>query len=203
MKSISRILAAAVMTVAAVLPAGARIVSAGPVIGVTVDKFSLSTDMFSSDNRAGFTGGLMVEFNVPVIGLSFDISTMYVHRSSALVNETDGSTTKWSRNYIDIPLNLKYKISLPGVSHLIAPMVYTGPSFAFLTGEKVQDVYRNRTFDFSWNFGFGLQIIEHIQVRASYGLGLTKTAKAVGFLPQGHSIEGKNRYWTVTAAYLF
>lgn len=202
MKAITRILAATVLTVVTAIPAGARIVSAGPVAGVTVDKFSLSTDMFSSDNRAGFTGGLMVEFNVPIIGVSFDVSTMYVHRSAAIVNGT-GAQSDWSRNYIDIPLNFKYKIGLPGISHIFTPMVYTGPSFAFLVGDKVKDVYENRSFDFSWNFGFGVQLLDHIQLRASYGLGLTKAAKAVGALPNGSSIDGKNRYWTVTAAYLF
>jgi hypothetical protein len=42
-----------------------------------------------------------------------------------------------------------------------------------------------------------------VQVAASYGLGLTNTLEYVGVGNNNETIEGKNRYWTVTAAYLF
>ena len=55
----------------------------------------------------------------------------------------------------------------------------------------------------AWNFGFGVELFSKVQVAASYGLGLTKSLEAVGVMDNGVDIDGKNRYWTVTAAYLF
>ena len=54
----------------------------------------------------------------------------------------------------------------------------------------------------AWNFGFGVQLLGHLQVGASYGIGMTKAFEKIGAV-EGVDIQGKNRYWTVTAAYLF
>lgn len=167
--------------------------------------------MFSSDNRAGFTGGLTLEVMLPVANLGFDISAMYVHRSSDVLDMEDRDETtgayaveKNNRDYIEIPLNLKYKIGLPIVGRIVTPYVFTGPSFAFLTSKKaINDAMRNKTFDVAWNFGVGLQLINKIQIGASYGLGMTKAVKAFDSDVDGANIDGKNRYWTVTAAYFF
>ena len=91
------------------------------------------------------------------------------------------------------------------VSHIIAPYVFTGPSFSFLTSKKaVNDFLQNKKTDIAWNFGLGVQLINHLQVGASYGLGLTKAVQAIpGSGVEAAGIEGKNRYWTITAAWLF
>ena len=52
------------------------------------------------------------------------------------------------------------------------------------------------------NFRFGGQQLEHLQVGASDGIGMTKAFEKIGAV-EGVDIQGKNRYWTVTAAYLF
>ena len=167
-------------------------------------KFSNSEELkssFSKDNRAGFVGGAMIEFTVPVIGLGFDLSALYVHRETKSVDE-DFDNIK--RDYIDIPINLKYKLSIPVINKVVKPFVTTGPSFAFLTSKKaIEDAYKNKSVDIAWNFGFGLELLSHVQVAASYGLGLTNTLKAVGVTDNSEKINGKNRYWTVTAVYLF
>ena len=143
----------------------------------------------------------MIEFTVPVIGLGFDLSALYVHRETKSVDE-DFDNIK--RDYIDIPINLKYKLSIPVINKVVKPFVTTGPSFAFLTSKKaIEDAYKNKSVDIAWNFGFGLELLSHVQVAASYGLGLTNTLKAVGVTDNSEKINGKNRYWTVTAAYLF
>ena len=45
--------------------------------------------------------------------------------------------------------------------------------------------------------------MKKIQVGASYGFGLTKAVEMVTDDVNAAGIEGKNRYWTITAAYLF
>lgn len=169
-----------------------------------VSQLHFNKDIFDSDNRAGFTGGLMCEFTAPLIGVGFDLSAMYVRRNTRFLSEMDNENLSVNRDYIEIPLNLKYKLSIPAIERIIRPFVTTGPSVAFLTSRKaVNSFLKNKSCDVAWNFGFGVELFSKVQVAASYGLGLTKSLEAVGVMDNGVDIDGKNRYWTVTAAYLF
>lgn len=188
----------------------------GPRIGTEVSSMKLNSDVFNADNRAGFTGGLMMEVNVPLINLGFDLSVMYVHRVNANslksgISDTNpdqlemlGNDNYRKRDYIEIPLNVKYKFGLPVVGKIVSPYIFTGPSFAFLASKKaINAAYENKSFDVSWNVGAGVQLFNHLQVGASYGFGITKTVSKISNLSQGATIDGKNNYWTITAAWLF
>ncbi len=207
-KSIKRLVAAVVMIAALTVPATAQI-SFGPKVGVAVNDMKFNKDVISADNRAGFTGGLMLEVMLPIANLGIDASVMYVHRQVDVLGvETEkGQKVEYDkgRDYIEVPINFKWKIGLPIVGKFVKPYLFTGPSFAFLTSKKaITDAYKNKSFDMSWNFGFGVELISKIQVGASYGLGLTKAAQAtIDNEINPVNIEGKNRYWTITAAYLF
>lgn len=188
-------------------PADAQI-KFGIKAGANFNSLKFNQDLFNDDNRAGFNGGVMLEFTMPIIGVGMDASVMYVHRSGEDFTDHDEAgneiSTSTSRDYIDIPLNLKYKLSLPGIGSLVKPFVTTGPSFAFLVSKKnINEFIKNKSCDIAWNFGFGIELFSHVQVAASYGLGLTNTLEYVGIGNNNETIEGKNRYWTVTAAYLF
>ena len=71
------------------------------------------------------------------------------------------------------------------------------------TQPGTESPYRNRSVDWALNFGFGLRFLSHIDINARYGLGLTKAVRAIDDEYGKAGIEGKNRYWTITAAYLF
>lgn len=184
----------------------------GPRVGVNVNSMRFDKSIFDSDNRAGFTGGLQAEFTIPVINLAFDASVMYVHRVNSLQanagnntadNELPASKNFKNRDYIEIPINLKYKIGLPVVGKIITPYVFTGPSFAFLASKReISDALRNKNVDIAWNFGLGVQLFTHLQIGASYGLGMTNTVETLSGW-KGDKIDGKNKFWTVTAAWLF
>jgi hypothetical protein len=170
-----------------------------------------SEDVIDSDNLAGFTGGIQAEFTVPIINLGFDASIMYVHRKVATTDGTTESIKDFlsdknfrSRDYIEIPINVKYKIGLPIIGKIVSPYVFTGPSFSFLASKKaITEAYENKSVDVSWNVGAGLQLFSHLQIGASYGFGLSNTIKAINTESSVTEIDGKNKYWTVTAAYLF
>lgn len=207
MKNLRRVLVAIVAMVAVSTTASAQF-SFGPRVGVAVNSLKFNTDVFDSSNRAGFTGGVQLEFMIPAINLGFDVSLMYVRRSSDVEVDTKDAdlSSKVSKDYFEIPVNLKYKIGLPVVGSVISPYVFTGPGFAFLTsGTAIKEVYEAKKFDVSWNFGFGLQLFRKVQIAASYGLGLSKSIvnKAIGDYEGGNIVNGKNRFWTITAAYLF
>lgn len=199
-KNLFAFLVAAVAIFASALPAEAQF-KFGLKAGVAVNGIHFDEDMFKSDNCAGFTGGAMIEFTVPVLGLGLDASVMYVRRNSEWLENNQITTD--NRSYIDIPVNLKWKINIPLINAIARPYLTTGPSFSFLTSKKaLEDAYKNSSFDTAWNFGLGVELFKKVQVGANYGIGLTKALKAVDVTGTG-AVEGRNKYWTITAAYLF
>lgn len=175
--------------------------------GATFNKMRFNEDLFSSDNKTGFTGGAMLEFTVPVVGIGVDASVMYVRRSvqfNELQSVADLANIDTSRDYIDIPVNLKWKISIPVVEKILKPYLATGPSFAILVSKKdVENLIKNKTCDVSWNFGVGAELFSHLQVGVTYGLGISKSLTVGNLVDNQALIEGRSNYWTLTAAYLF
>lgn len=202
MKTLKRIFVALTLLLAVGATSANAQVKFGVKAGVAVNELKFDSDVLNSDNRAGFTGGLMLEVMLPIANLGFDVSAMYVHRTSDVSSEDIERNV--NRDYIEIPLNLKWKIGLPIVGKIVTPYIFTGPSVAFLTSKTaINDALKNKKVDVAWNFGAGVQLINKIQIGASYGIGLTKTLEAIGADLDPADIEGKNRYWTITAAYLF
>ena len=90
------------------------------------------------------------------------------------------------------------------MSKVLIPYLGVGPSVSFLTSRRnISEAYKNKSVDWALNFGFGVQLLSHIDLNARYGLGLTKAVKTFSDLENNAGIEGKNRYWTISLAYLF
>lgn len=174
----------------------------GVKAGVAINSMKFDKSAFDSDNQAGFLGGLTAQFTVPIIGVGADLSAVYVRRNAKFM--VDNDLEKANRDYIEIPLNLRWNIGLPVVGKFFAPFITTGPSVAFLCSKSAYKDFTNKKADWAWNFGLGFQLLNKVQIGASYGLGLTKALKWTGNGELvGNTIPGKNRYWTITAAYLF
>lgn len=123
------------LAVAVVMPAMAQF-KIGPRVGINVNSLHFNKEIFQDDNRTGFNAGIQAEFTIPMVGLGFDASVMYVKRNAAYMSSLQGQSNpevKLHSDYIEIPVNLKYKIGLPVVGSIITPYIFTGPSFAFLT----------------------------------------------------------------------
>lgn len=154
--------------------------------GVNVNHLS-TKGLLQENNQAGWTAGLMTEFKVPLIGLCFDASLMYQRLNNDLDNH----------NFIDIPINIKYKFGLPVVGKIISPYIFTGPDFAFKLDKEALNAIKTKTFQSAWNVGLGVELLRHLQIGASYGFGLNNILKA------SNGADVKNNYWNITAAYLF
>lgn len=203
MKSIKRIVAIAIACVAIAVPASAQI-SFGVKAGLNVEDVSFNKDIVTDvyDNHTGWTAGVMAEFTLPILGLGADASVMYANRKSAIADK--------NLSFIDIPINLKWKINVPVVAKIVKPYIFTGPSFSFLANsDAIEAAWEHQNVDVDWNLGVGVELFSHLQVGASYGWGLTNTIKTVdgytgGSFGDGFTeIEGKKNCWTITAAYLF
>ena len=180
------------------MPAAAQL-RLGPKVGIATSSLHFDSKMLSSERRMGWTAGLQLELRLPIVGLGIDGSVMFTHRNDAL----RGDSRTYHRNYIEIPLHLRYTLSLVGLNKLVAPFAFTGPNFGLLCHESSNITWDNRASNLSWDAGFGVELFGHLQVSASYSLGVTKAFKQVGIDRNGQSITGRDHCWTLTAAYLF
>lgn len=208
MKQIKRLIATILMVLAISLPASAQF-RFGLKAGVAVNTLSFNTDLFQSSNRAGFTGGAIIEYNIPVVNLGIDASVLYVNRAVNVTGETEAGvivSENKNRSYIDIPINLKWKINLPIVGRWISPFVTTGPDFSILltkdsfTAENLQN-FSSKSVDFAWNVGVGLELFKHIQIAANYGFPVGE--QITGHINNHEALYSNNQCWTITATYLF
>lgn len=171
--------------------------------GITLNELKWDKDIVSKDNRAGFTAGLMMEIGLPVVGLGIDVSVLYAHRQDDMYLEDTYQDIKLKRDYLDIPLNVKYKIQIPVLSKIISPFVTTGPDFALMLSDTEKVDLKTRKWNTSWNVGFGAELFRKLQIHANYGIGLTKAFKYIGKDIDSEPIQGKDKLWTITAAYMF
>lgn len=155
--------------------------------------FSDLPETFSTDNLTGFHIGPTIELMAPFIGLGFDASIMYSQTGMEIGTQTVKS------DYLNVPVNLKWKIGIPAVKVFAA----AGPYIGFrLGGGKIWDVLsdqiESKSFSAGLNLGAGVELIEHLQISATYQLGLTDN-----YSIKQLKIDGKNRGWMISAAILF
>ena len=180
------------------LPAAAQL-RLGPKLGISTSSLHFDSKLLSSSNRTGWTAGLQLELRLPIVGLGVDGSLMFSHRNDAL----RGDSRTYHRNYIEIPLHVRYTLSIVGLNKIVAPFAFTGPNIRLLCSESDDITWDNRASNLSWDAGFGVELLGHLQVSASYSLGITKAFKQVGLDRNGEHITGRDHCWTLTAAYLF
>lgn len=218
--------------------AGAGIANAGQFsfgikAGLNVNKLKFNQELASASNSCGWTAGVTADFTVPIIGIGADASIMYSRMNNAAdvtyndnhstllpsppsigtdVVATPSGSDIYGKNFLEIPINIKYKFNIPVVASVFKPYVFTGPQFGLRLDKSMKDVVNNiqsRTFQMNWNVGLGVELIGHLQVAASYGIGCTSVVKKLTESTTGINVNNddvykvKNNYWTVTAAWLF
>lgn len=158
-------------------------------------------------NGSGFRGGIIFEYQFTKFGLAFDGSLEYVRYNARWQNNTDGIRRSIGRNFIDIPLNVKYKFWIPATKNLFAPMVTTGPDFQINVGKSrtfpapvdggtYQTVGTER-FQPGWNVGIGFDAINFIELSAGYRFALTDCARGAD------PLQLRTNSWWLRATILF
>ena len=141
-------------------------------LGGSIAKASLSdAPGMSMQNGSGFSGGLLLEYQMESCGFAPDIAVLYTRYSSKLIDEVSGPA-KIGRNFIEVPLHLKYKFYLSSTNNLVAPMVYTGPSLLFRLGKANPEQMQTKSMQPGWDLGIGIDIFNFIQLSAGYRFGL-------------------------------
>ena len=192
MKKIVGLILLAVMALIAV-PAKSQI-KFGIKGGLNISSVHFNKDLVRKDNVTGFNIGPMVEVMAPIMGVGFDAAILYSQKGIGVKSEKD-----IKNDYIDVPVNLKWKFGLPIIKGYLA----AGPYVGFrVGGDKIWDVLgdqiKAKNFSAGLNFGVGAELISHLQIGVNYGLGLTDNYSSEKF-----DLNAKNRGWSITAAILF
>lgn len=172
--------------------------------GLNISSVHFSSDVLKSDNVTGFQVGPMIEGSLPLVGVGFDAAILYAQKGLETQTVGGGKTTL-KNDYIDVPVNLKWKLGLPVVKVYLA----AGPYVGFrVGGNKIWEIpgsmvdqVKTKNFSAGLNFGAGVELISHLQIGLTYGLGLTDNYSVE--TPSLTKKDGKNRGWSVTAAILF
>lgn len=204
---IFRRLLAAVMITFIASSAGAQF-RYGINAGVSIAKPDLSGTVGTGaviESGAGFRGGLTLEYQVPTLGLAFDTSVDYLRYNLRLTSErggvVDNKYTDIGRNFIEVPLNIKYKFWLGNFHNLVAPMVMTGPSFMFNLDKQPENApLTQKRFQPGWNVGLGFDIINFIQLNAGYRFAFGNAIKHSDIMSDA---KLRNKGWYVSATLLF
>lgn len=159
---------------------------------------NVSSTLSDAGNRTGWEAGLMAEFTIPIVNIGADASILYSRQN--LDNEIANELYK-NKDFLDIPVNLKWKIGLPIVGKIITPMIYTGPDFLIALNKHTIGNIESKSCEVGWNVGIGVELLSHVQITGGYCFGLNNVAKYTGIETQ--DLKAKKNYWSVTAAYLF
>lgn len=172
--------------------------------GVNVTNMSLSSEVLDKSNNAGFFIGPTVKFTLPIVGLGIDGSLLYDQRSAEVSGKGTGNTvsTKLKSQQLVIPVNARYDIGLGETASLL---LFTGPQFGFNLSDDVDEIdWKWKNTSFSWNFGAGVMLLNHLQLSANYNLSLGKTGEfsIANAVKEGVG-DGKEHAWQIGLAYYF
>lgn len=210
---------AIVMLTVAVLPTQGQL-RFGVEVGANMSNLSADIREFEFDESTltNFTGGVKLEWIISR-GVGFDVGAYYLakgteYKINGAGNFPDQFTTTLMKNtahYVEVPVNLKYKLCIPAIEHIFIPYVYAGPSFAFKVAESTKSgsdnnslvEVKNSKVDYALNLGLGMEFIEHLNVRVQYGWGLDKTADLTIFDRVINEVSFKSGTWSVAVGWMF
>lgn len=168
---------AAILALTTAIPAHSQL-RYGISLGGSFPNSSISgTEGYETVNRSGFRGGLMLEYQSDKSGLAADFAVMYHRFNTKLRNESSGVETSLGRNFIDLPLNIKYKFWLSSLNNLFAPTLETGPALMVNVDSKHDTPFKLRRVYPLWNIGVGFDAANILQVKCGYRFGLGNALK--------------------------
>lgn len=141
--------------------------------GVNLAKFNTS-NTFSSDNQAGYYGGVWAR--IGAAGIHLQPELYLSGKNTTLVNDA-GQENKVKFTSLDVPVLVGTKIGAAG----IGARINTGPVISFILNEDqkfsqaASNVFNGNFKDqaFAWQFGAGLDV-RSLSVDLRYELGLSK-----------------------------
>ncbi|MDR1814459.1 MAG: PorT family protein [Tannerella sp.] len=160
--------------------------------------FSHISDFKKANSATSYHIGPMLEFmQKKLSSTGIEAALLYSRKGFDFDNQSKGVMN----DYIEIPVNLKWRLNFP----LVAPFLSVGPYANVLLGgeEKTYGSYSvdPSAFNFGLNFSAGLDII-NVQLSLNFNWGLNDTYKIKG--PNDiDPVSAKNRTFALAVAFLF
>jgi hypothetical protein len=171
--------------------------------GYNIASVKFNKDVLKSDNVDGFQLGPVLEFMIPGSAVGFDFGVLYT-RKGFFSKEDD---TKFTNDYIEVPVNLKLKLGLP----LVSPYFAAGPYVGFrVEGDRLKEIvvdnvkrqFEAKSFAAGLNFTAGVEVFNRVQVGLTYDWGLTDNYKTFD-KNDTNQYRGKGHTWLLSAALFF
>lgn len=171
--------------------------------GLNIAKASFNKEVLSSDNKAGFFVGPMVDVKVPGVGVGFDLALQYNNKKTKIDNGAESESVTVQK--IEVPINLKWAF---GNDKVFSVYAATGPQISWNVGsnslkEIIGYNYNFKNCMFSWNVGAGFTIVKHFRVGYTYNIAVNETAVLTIPSMDDLSIKHKENSHQVFVAYLF
>ncbi|MDR2815696.1 MAG: PorT family protein [Proteiniphilum sp.] len=166
---------------------------------------SFSKDVIKVENLNSFRLGPTVEFMLPVVNFGVEGAILYSNDRMNVKGLSEEGIQKVSNHYLDVPVNLKYKIGfiLPVKAYFAG-----GPYARFLvasdnfTWETIKDKVEAKNFEAGVNLGAGVELFSRLAVGANYGIRMTDNY-SVNEPKWTDAFNGKKGSWSLTATVYF
>ena len=167
----------------------------------------------AAKGEAGWFVGPMAKVTLPIVGLGVEANLLYSQTNT----EVGGETIK--SKCVDLPVYLRYELSLPAVNKFLEPFVAAGPQWSWNVGDKTYSIadmmldggqqalseYTLGSSNLSLNLGLGAVVLDHVQLHVNYNIALGSTSEysepaeaALNF-----ATKSKTNTWQFSLAYIF
>lgn len=180
-----------------------------------IKSFSQSniTAGFNSKNLQGYQIGLVYQLMPKKSGLGLEIGALLSQKGSTFKLDSTDVVNVFKEgyreiNYIEVPLNLRYRLSLGFIGLYGFGGVYGGYALSAKTVNETANITSDDAFqsfidraDYGYNFGAGIELYKKIQFGGTFSQGIKNTAISNSILPL--STSSNNRVLTVNLVYMF
>jgi len=169
-------------------------------MNIASQKLTAGGISISPKSLIGFHAGVILDM---AMGETFAIQPGFLFSQKGAKYDSDGETGTDTYNYLDIPINVVYKINTGSAKILLN----VGPLFSYALSEKSEGS-EDATFgsgdgelkrlDFGIGFGGGVQF-GSVVASLNYNLGLANIMN----VPSGADVSLKNNVFGISIAYFF
>lgn len=179
-------------------------------VGLNNPDFNTPDETFNVDNMTSYSIGPAIEaMFVPLGAANFGIEAALLYNDSKMTVTRlsgEGSDEEVSNRYLNLPVNAKLKL---GLGLLPIKLFGTaGPWAGYLLSgdeiniEGISEDIKAEEFQAGANVGFGVELLDMIQVGLNYSVKLTDNY-AVETPNWKDPLNGKSESWTITGTIYF
>lgn len=190
-------------------------IKAGMNMANEVKSFDQSEIMnsFKSNNLQGIEIGLVYQLMPKKSGLGLEIGALVSQKGSTFNVDSIDVKNVFKQgyreiNYLEVPLNLRYRLSLGFIGLYCFGGVYGGYALSAKTVNETTNITTEEKFnsfmesvDYGYSFGAGIELFRKIQLGGTYSQGIKNTSLPNNILPQ--TTNNTNRVMTVNLVYMF